>query len=398
MKWVLFGLVFLLCELSIQGDLAFSKSREQVGEEEIKMTELDSTNLAKKHLSFGYRYLKSNQYEDAETQLTKSWKYNPKRATTARYLGRLYDELEKYEDAISWFNRSLKLDSQSKHARSAYHSLANIYVLQENRKEAIQALHSLLDFDPSQEKEIQYLHRLVSLYVEEEEYKSALNLARRWGKLEPNNPDVQDTIAKLALTTGEEDEALIQMEKVIEMNPDDFGTLEKLAEIYNGKGNLQKAFDAYQKLHSKNSQNFLYCDNLLQLGNSLGKSRHFRIRLLKKMYKLQPKNLSVIERLADLTGSLSLINQGLKLDLKNGKLNYMKGDHYYKQWKKTTIKEDSIRSIRWFKKAKVDPQWSGNAQRMIDEIDPPLTEEEKMRRKFFEKKVEKEEVDTRGKK
>ena len=66
-------------------------------------------------------------------------------------------------------------------------------------------------------------------------------------------------------------------------------------------------------------------------------------------------------------------------------------------WKSSSSKQDSTRALAWFEKAKSDPQWRSNAQRMIDEINPPLTEEERLRLKFFQKK-EDEEVDTKGKK
>jgi hypothetical protein len=77
----------------------------------------------------------------------------------------------------------------------------------------------------------------------------------------------------------------------------------------------------------------------------------------------------------------------------------MKGNHYYDRWKKNGSKKDSTRALQWYGKAKRDPQWRGNAQRMINEINPPLTEEQKKLQEFFKKKTKKEEeVDIKGKK
>ena len=189
------------------------------------------------------------------------------------------------------------------------------------------------------------------------------------------------------------------MEKVLGMNPEDYATLQTLAQMYVQKDMTRKAFEAYTKLHDLEPDNFLYLDQLLTLGKDLGKKQRYQNSLLRKMLKLQPNNLSVIERLVDSTGSIRLVNQGLKLDPGSGKFNYMKGQYFYDKWKKSAAKTDSMYALKWFKRAKKDPQWTGNAKRMIDELDPPITEEEKVRQKFFNKtKKKEEEVDIEGKK
>lgn len=361
-------------------------------------TPVDSVTQSKKHLSFGYRYLKNKQHEDAESQFKKSWEFNTKNGRAAYYLGRVYYETERYEEGAEWISRSIDLlPKSSKNLKNAYYFLGQIHVMLENPEAAIRAYEALLTLSDTPEKEIQYLHFLVNLHVEIQDYVAALEYAQRWGELDPENPDVQEMIGKLHLHTGGEEEAMAQMEKVMEMNPEDFATLEDLADMYRDRGMPKKGFEAYERLHRHDPENFLYLDYLLGLGTTLGRSKDFRRGILHKMLVLQADNLSVIEQLADETGSLTLVNRGLKIDPGNGKLNYMKGEHYYKKWKSTSSDQDSVRAMVWYRKAKRDPQWRGNAQRMIDEIDPPLTEEEKKLQEFFKKK-KKEEVNVKGKK
>jgi tetratricopeptide (TPR) repeat protein len=375
-----------------------AEAKRKKKEEQPAEVQVDSSEQARKHLFFGSRYLKNKQYEDAETQLTRSWAYNASDGRTAYYLGKLAYETEEYDDAIPWFEKAIELAPQSKNTPNAYYFIAQIHVLRDERPEAIETYQKLLAFNPEPKTEISYLHALVSLYVEEGDYEAALTYARRWSELEPDSPEVRDTVAKLALSTGEEDEALTEMESVVRMNPDDFATLERLADMYRRRGSATKAFNAYQKLHENDPGNFLFLDQLLSLGKQLGKSRSFRTSLLRKMLKLQPQNLSVIEQLADETGSMAMVNRGLRLDNRNGKLLYMKGESYYKKWKASGSKQDSVRALEWFRKAQNDPQWAGNAKRMIDELDPPMTEEEKKLQEFFKKKQNKDEVDVQGKK
>ena len=209
-------------------------------------------------------------------------------------------------------------------------------------EEAIEVYEKLLAIARKPEQEIQYLHQLVALYIETEDYESALKHTRRWGELEPENPDVQDAIAKLTLHMGDEDEALKEMERLLEINPEDYVTLDNLARLYRRLGMDQKAFNAYEKLHAHSPEDFLYLDQLLTLGKQLSKSRRFLIGILRKMIRLQPDNLGVVEQLADLTGDINMVDRGLRLDPGNGKFNYMRGEFHYKKWKKSSAARDSV--------------------------------------------------------
>ena len=361
---------------------------------------VDSARQARKHLSFGARYYKNKAYEDAETQLIKAVGLNPSEGRAAYYLGRTYNDTDRYDEAIEWFDKAIELlKPNSASYQNSYFFKGQIYQLREDRPNAISAYVKLLDLDPKPEQKIEYLHNLISLHVEEEDFEPALEYARMWGELDPNNLEVRDTIAKLAMHTGGAEEAISEKEKILEMSPNDWETLEWLGNQYMNQQEYQKAFDGFVRLHEHHPSNFIYLDNLLELSNHTGKSNSYRSEILKKMHELQPRNLKVLESLADQTGSLTWINEGLKVDAQSGRLNYLKGDHYYKKWNASAAQQDSVRALTWYKKALKDPQWMDNAQRMIWELDPPLTKEEKRKREFFDKsKNKKEEVKVKGKK
>ncbi len=384
----------LLCGFSFlgTGSLCFAQDGGT------EMTKEDSIKTASRHLSFGDRYLKSGQYEDAETQLLKSWAYNPKRATTARRLGKLYNQTERYEDAIVWYQRAIELEPKSKYNKAAHSTSAHIYIIREQPEKAMGHYEALLAFNLEAEEKIKYYHALVSLNVEIEDFEKALDYAKKWGELAPDDPEVRDMIGKLHLHTGGEDEALAEMEKVLEINPDDYATLEKLAGFYQRRGEDDLAFEAYEKLYQNDVSSVFFLEKTIEVGKKVGKTKGWLVDRLKKLHVSQPNNLAVIEELADLTGSLTWVRKGLKQDGKNGKYPFMMGDHYFDEWKKSSAKRDSINALTWYRRALQDPQWKHNANARIQTLDPPLTEEEKKRREFFEgSKKKKEEVKTEGK-
>lgn len=387
-RYFVYGLMVALCH-------GFTDTA--IGEE---AAPADSSMLSRKHLSYGHGYFKRKSYDDAEAQLLKSFEFNPKQGNAAYYLGRTYSATDRYDEALEWFDRALRLiKPTSSNFKNSHYFKAQIYQLQDDRENAIESYRTLLELGPKPKQRIQYLHHLVTLLVEEEDYEAALEYARTWRELEPDDPEVRDMIAELAIRTGGADEALTEKEKILEMNPNDWETLEWLGNQYNGLQEYEKAFDAFDRLHEHNPTNFIYLDNLLELSNHTGKGNRYRVGVLQKMHDLQPKNLKVLESLADQTASLKWINAGLKVDGQSGRLNFLKGEHYYKRWNADSAQQDSVRALTWYKKALSDPQWADNAQRMIWELDPPLTEEEKRKREFFDKsKDKKEEVKVKGKK
>lgn len=399
MRYGISGLPYFWCGIIVLGSVYPVHAEKGGQEHDTRPQEVtaDSLSLARRHFSFGHQNFTRKQYGEAEAQFTKSWHLNPKSDQTAYYLGKLCNETERYGEAATWFRKVFELAPEGKYVTNTWYYLSQIYLMNEDRTRAIEAFEALLDLSPKRERELSYLHHLVALYVDEGDYEAALKYARRWGELEPDNPDVQDTVARLALSTGEEDEALKKMEEVIAIDPEDYSTLERLADMYRKRGDKEKAFAAYEKLHAHNPRSFLYLDYLFALGRDLGKPDGSQLEILRKMHKLQPDNLRVIELLADKTSSIGMINKGLRLAPRSGKLNYMKGEYYYKRWKSSSTKRDSVQALKWYGKAEHDPQWRANARRMIDEINPPLTEEEKLRQKFFQKRAD-EEVGTKGKK
>lgn len=365
----------------------------------------DSLQAARKHLSFGNNYFKNKQYKDAEAQLLKAWSYLPnqenthtKRAQCARLLGRVYHETEQYDNAIKWYQEAIALGPNDTHNKSAYRSLANLYMYQDKRQDAIDTFEKLLAYELDPATEIEYLYHLVVLSNEQQDFDRALQYANRWAELTPEDPRVLELLGKLHMRTGDEDEAVAQMEKVMTMDPNDFKTLSDLATQYQNRGDFDKAFEAYERLHKHDTQNYLYLEKLRTLSRQLQKPEPYQLGILEKMHHIQPNNLSVVETLADKTEALQWIQKGLKLDPKNGRLQYLMGEVAYKKWQTSQALADSTDAMNWYQKALSDSTWKSQAQYMIDIINPPKTAEQLAADIFFKKDKKEGEAKQEGKK
>jgi tetratricopeptide (TPR) repeat protein len=353
---------------------------------------------------FGSERLKTEQYADAEKQFTLAWHYFPvqaetlqKRGQCARLLGQVYEKQEKYQDAIYWYQQAVTLDPDDLANKNVYRALATHYVSLEKRPEAIHAYEKLLTFPSDTTTQIGYLYHLSALCIEEKDYERALHYVQKWSNLASDDPIVQNFMSKLHLRTGAEDEAVATMETVMVLNPNDFETLDNLSELYNRRGETQKAFDAYMRLHKHAPQNYLYLEHLKRLGKQLQKPKSFQIEILRNMYALNPEDLSVVIALSEFTGDRLWVQKGLQLDPQNGRLLILQGDFYYNNWLTSHAAADSSNAMNFYQAALKDPQWADDARHMIATINPPKTEEEKIAEAFWQHK-KKEEAVQEGKK
>ena len=79
--------------------------------------------------------------------------------------------------------------------------------------------------------------------------EKALDYAKKWGELAPDDPEVRNMIGELHLRTGGEDEALAEMEKVLEVLDRDLEVLDRDPEVRNmiDKSHLDVEDEALQK-------------------------------------------------------------------------------------------------------------------------------------------------------
>jgi hypothetical protein len=117
------------------------------------------------------------------------------------------------------------------------------------------------------------------------------------------------------------------------------------------------------------------------------------------MHQRQPKNLSIIETLAEQTEDVKWIQKGFQIDSQNGHLQYLMGEIYHKKWKISKAVIDSSNAIEWYQKVTPESQWGSNAEYMINVINPPKTKEEQIADDFFNKaKKNREEIHQERKK
>ena len=157
-----------------------------------------------------------------------------------------------------------------------------------------------------------------------------------------------------------------------------------------------KILEHSRALAEIDSTNYQLLTKIAQLAQKLDQTDDME-DALRKMTLLRPGDAFPVGHLAafyfdegDLRKAKHWIDRGLELAPGDGRLLVLDGEYYL-----TSGTHDSTRALQQFTAALGDPTWKSHAQQMIWTIKPPLTEEEKQKRAFFQRgKQQKQGEDT----
>jgi len=115
---------------------------------------------------------------------------------------------------------------------------------------------------------------------------------------DPVVKNVREKLARSLIFTGQRDEAIKVLEELLQENPQRFDTYELLGDLYQQKGNLEKAAELYE--HS------------LQLDSSEPRN-HLRVADMLRMAKQYDKAIELLQRARERFPDLPFITYGLAL-------------------------------------------------------------------------------------
>ena len=346
----------------------------------VALAEVDSLLEAKRHYRFAKEYDKNRMYEDAIVEYQKSLSFKADNPNVYYDLANLLYRLERYHEAQQQCFRCLELDSTFV---VAHYLLALLWHKAANYDSAIVEFEKTIALDPSY---IQIHRTLADLYRykgwDEKALRQYLRTAEMdGGGSQEKNFQLFSHLGNLFANRGFVAEAISCYRHALIFKHDE-QLLEKLARLQLKSRFYRGALDTYLTLaegNATNSQIFLkIADISLKLG-----ATDKAIFALKRLADLRPTDPEPLCHLAEIylqQGKLekakTYIDRGLAVDQDNPHLYVLKGEYHKKKGAKEI-------ALICFKKALSDSTWGKYAQQMIWEIQPPLTEEERLRRQFF---------------
>jgi tetratricopeptide (TPR) repeat protein len=183
----------------------------------------EATKKAVLQLQAGLEALKGNRLDEAEKMMAEALAINPSSPETIYYYGATLMQTGKFDQAVENLNRAEKIADMLKTLPSANPSEPNPYEL------VAQGARRLLNQLPSLKGDHALRQKNFDLAIKE--YTEAI-------KSNPTNPEYPANLAIALVNAGKTDEALMAVEKAIQLKPTEKAYTDLKAKIITRKENM----------------------------------------------------------------------------------------------------------------------------------------------------------------
>jgi tetratricopeptide (TPR) repeat protein len=306
-------------------------------------------------------YSDTGRNPEALKELNDVMSKDTRNTSALMLVAKIYENSRDYKDAADAYERVIQLDARSDAAKAAYNNLAYLYSEKLDRLdrayELAQKAREFLPFDPSTadtlgwidfkrgaynialgllqgsaaklqtDPEVQFHFGMANYMTgDEADALAALQRAMQGGTNFLGSDECRKSLAILAVSADAPDlAARAMLEKRVSDRPDDPVALTRLAKIYQGAGNADKAAGAYEALLKAMPKNLNAMTNLVQLYAATdGKKAYEMAKAANKIAPYDPGVSHSLGRLAYLSGdysiSMSLLQQAAQSQPNDGVL------------------------------------------------------------------------------
>ncbi len=198
------------------------------------------------HLKLGADYARIGELEKAIKEIETAQSINPRYLHSYYLLAVLYSASQEYQKAAEQYEKILVTFSRDEEANlEVYAYLGQLYYSQQKYREALQQFQKILEWEP-ENKEVKFL--IGSLYFDLEKKSRAIEIFKEVIKQDPSHQNSLNFLSYIYAEQGIHlDEALVMIQKALEIEPDNGAFLDTLGWIYYQKGLYEEALDPLEK-------------------------------------------------------------------------------------------------------------------------------------------------------
>ena len=319
------------------------------------------------------------EYAEAIRYYGKLIQYSPKDIQANFFLGDMYYRSRDFDGARIALKRALSLDSL--HVNSNLR-LYSIYISADAADSAAHCLERILVSKP---EAADHRRKLADLYRRDGDNRRAVYHYNHLVDAGLGDEELYEMLALLYQDLGQMDKALEWRRKLLgdgAAGPS-AEQLESVVALPLETGDVAGAYKSLLKLALVDSANaYSYYSRLATIAGEKGDEATL-VKAREGMVRANPKDLETVAQLVEwninqdqFKAARRWLDRGLGSEGNAAHLLVLKGDLLLRQGA-----EDE--ALAAYEKAKADPAWERVAQQRIWKINPPETEEEKLKREFF---------------
>ena len=189
-------------------------------------------------------YFQNDELDEALFFIESACQIDPDNKWYQQLLATTYLQTGHYPKAISVFKTLLELEP----ANEDWHfELASAYLLNNQAKNAIKVYDDLEKYIGPYSMLFQQKKRI---YNEIGEKANAIKEIEKWVEAEPQNPEALNELAQLYLLAGKQDKTIVTLERLLDIQSDNASAFIMLSDLYRNNKDPQKAFEYTKKAFS----------------------------------------------------------------------------------------------------------------------------------------------------
>lgn len=198
------------------------------------------------HYKLGIAHLmgETPALQKAYIQFQKAVRLDPRHRNARYFLGHIYFQQEKYDEAINSFQKVISIDSDYS---EAHNYLGRIYSLQEKFDLAIASYQTALKNLEYETPETSYWN-LGLVYVRQEKYEDATRELKNALLVNPNFIRVHNLLGSVYTKMGAKDKSIASYKRVLQIAPKDLNAHYNLACIYQKEGSTILAKKGFERV------------------------------------------------------------------------------------------------------------------------------------------------------
>lgn len=227
-----------------------------------KVVDLDTSYRFKSlYDKLGDSYLQLNKPDSALLVFEKGVTVFPENAYIRRSLGYLYSAMNQRQNAINNYQMAIEVtrkDEGRELKADDFRALGKLLVAEGQMDNAIPVYEELARLEP-QNQEVQ--ETLAALYRQMGNEEAMIDSWIRALEMDPKNTELLFRIGKAYFDRGDNQKAQINFQQLLVIKPDDATALEYLGETQQNLGNFSEAIKTYEKVIGYRPDNFkVMCD------------------------------------------------------------------------------------------------------------------------------------------
>ena len=229
----------------------------------------------------GTAFMKAKDFEQALPVLVEADKKFPNNLAILNGIATCSVALNKFEEAIKVYERSIEIVPKSP---MAYFNLGSVYQIMQNHEKACDFFQQALDI----EEDETFIAALAMSEIKLKKYETALKHYKQLALMCPAKENYKYNIVTCYEALNQLETAIKLLEELIKINPKSLITAQKLASLYIRTNQLAKAKNIYDNILLKNNVTTDVMHQYAILSSNLHDTETAE-RILKKVIKMNPE-------------------------------------------------------------------------------------------------------------